>query len=259
MKQWKRLLYYLMINVIVSACMTLIILSVWDRTHPQPTGGDTSPDGPANQTATALAYNTDAALKTVEALRASPTTPPTKTPSVKEYTVKQNDSLGEIATMFDVTVEELMEFNALVDPNSIPVGLVLFIPVTPAIPTETPAITPTEVLTSTMPAGPVQEARVVINSVIGVGNLSSEHVFLTRTGDGELSLSGWTLEDDDGNVFTFPQLELYKDGGVNVWTTTGTPTVVDLYWGSLATIWGPGELVTLRDAQGKEHTTYQIP
>lgn len=259
MKQWKRLLYYLMINVIVSACTTLTILSIWDRTNTSSTRDNASLTGPANQTATVLAYNTDATLKTIEALSASPTISPTETPFVKEYKVQPNDSLGQIAAKFDITIEELMEFNALDDPNTIPVGLVLFIPVTPATPTEIPAITYTEVPTSTTPSGPVQDARVVINSVIGAGNLSSEHVFLTRTGEGELSLSGWTLEDEDGNVFTFPLLELYKDGGVNVWTTTGSPTVVDMYWGLLAPVWGPGELVTLRDAQDREHTTYQIP
>ncbi len=33
MKGWKRLLYYLMINVLVSACTILTILVAWERTH----------------------------------------------------------------------------------------------------------------------------------------------------------------------------------------------------------------------------------
>ena len=33
MKQWKRLVYYLLINVLVSACTTVVVLYFWDRTH----------------------------------------------------------------------------------------------------------------------------------------------------------------------------------------------------------------------------------
>ena len=34
MKLWKRLIYYLFLNVLVSACTTLVVLAIWDRTHP---------------------------------------------------------------------------------------------------------------------------------------------------------------------------------------------------------------------------------
>lgn len=36
MSQWKRLLFYLALNVLVSACTTLAVLWIWGRTH-QPT------------------------------------------------------------------------------------------------------------------------------------------------------------------------------------------------------------------------------
>ena len=39
MKQWKRLVYYLLINVLVSACTTVTVLYFWDRTHPPAIGG----------------------------------------------------------------------------------------------------------------------------------------------------------------------------------------------------------------------------
>ena len=39
MKQWKRLVYYLLINVLVSACTTVVVLYFWDRTHPPAIGG----------------------------------------------------------------------------------------------------------------------------------------------------------------------------------------------------------------------------
>jgi hypothetical protein len=99
----------------------------------------------------------------------------------------------------------------------------------------------------------------VINSVIGAGDLASERVFLTRTGFGELDLTGWQLRDQNGNVFTFPQLVLFESGAVNVWTTTGTPTVVDLYWGLGSAVWSSGETVVLVDNLGKERAKYAVP
>jgi hypothetical protein len=95
--------------------------------------------------------------------------------------------------------------------------------------------------------------------VIGAGDLATERVFLVRTGDGSLSLSGWEMQDENGNTFVFPQLELYEGGAVNVWTTTGAPTVVDLYWGLQSPVWSSGDQVTLVDAQGEVQATYMVP
>ena len=39
MKQWKRLIYYLLINVVVSACVTLTVLTLWERAHSGALGG----------------------------------------------------------------------------------------------------------------------------------------------------------------------------------------------------------------------------
>jgi hypothetical protein len=39
MKGWKRLVYYLLINVLVSACTVWVALTIWDRTHPEAFGG----------------------------------------------------------------------------------------------------------------------------------------------------------------------------------------------------------------------------
>jgi hypothetical protein len=43
-------------------------------------------------------------------------------------------------------------------------------------------------------------------------------------------MAGWQLRDENGNVFTFPQLQLFEGGAINVWTTSGSASVVDLYW-----------------------------
>ena len=85
---------------------------------------------------------------------------------------------------------------------------------------------------------------------------------LKHQGDGEISLVGWKILDEDGHVFTFPQfpeLILYKAGAVNVLTRAGSDTVVDLYWGLSEAVWRSGETVTLQDDQGRVRDTYQIP
>ncbi|MFN2303083.1 MAG: lamin tail domain-containing protein, partial [Anaerolineales bacterium] len=145
------------------------------------------------------------------------------------------------------------------DPNAISVGMVLYIPVTPeVIITDTPMPTRTSLPPGTGTPS-AQDVRMIINSVISVGDIQAERVFISRTGGGVLLLSGWQLKDEDGNKFTFPNLELFEGGAVNIWTTSGTPTVVDLYWGLPYSVWQAGEMVTLIDDQGNVRATYQIP
>jgi hypothetical protein len=104
-----------------------------------------------------------------------------------------------------------------------------------------------------------EPAGMIIDTVIGAGNLDSERVLLKRTGSGELALAGWQLADEDGNGYTFPQLTLYQGGAVNVYTGLGQDTVVDLYWGLSMPVWQSGETVTLYDAQGEERASFTIP
>jgi len=261
MRQTKRLLYYLMINILVSACTTVAVLAYWDYFRaPVSLFTRRTPELVSISTpaATSDAAQIQATLPPVEPVR-TPTA--TQVQNVEAYEVLFGDTLGLIAEKFDVSIQELLDVNQIPDPNSLPVGMVLYIPVTPEVP-PTSAPLPTGTSAPTLPvtpSGPQREAGVIINGVIGVGNLESERVFITRTGDGELSLAGWELQDEDGNVFVFPQLILFKDGGINIWTTSGSPTVVDLYWGLTTTVWDSGEQVILRDAQGKQKAEFTIP
>jgi LysM repeat protein len=264
MKQWKPLVFFILLNIIVSAVTTFIVLMIWDRPL-KPALTSLAQVPPAQGTVVTSSIPISQTLKTQAAL---PTSTPTETPeptipdNVQEYEVQFGDTLGLIADKYDTTVQELLRVNQLKDANTLSVGMVLYIPLPKdKIPTATPkpTLTSTPIMSGTITAGPTQEPRVVINSVIGVGELASEHVFITRTGEGDLSLQGWKLEDQNGNVFIFPSLQLFKDGAVNVWTTSGAPTVVDLYWGLQAPVWSSGESVTLRDAQGKVRATYKIP
>jgi LysM repeat protein len=263
MNQSKRLFFYLMLNVVVSACTVLVVLFIWERRFAPVAPVILPTEGPSAQARVGSLSGTPG-IGTPQPIAQGTQTP---TPgedllkNVEEYQVQFGDTLGLIAEKYDVQIEDLLRVNQINDPNSLSVGMVIYVPLPPdKIPTDTPTLTTTPNLALTVTlSGSLPEAKVVINSVIGAGDLASERVFLTRTGFGELDLTGWQLRDQNGNVFTFPQLVLFESGAVNVWTTTGTPTVVDLYWGLGSAVWSSGETVVLVDNQGKERAKYAVP
>ena len=100
---------------------------------------------------------------------------------------------------------------------------------------------------------------VKISSVVGAGTLTSEIVVVKFEGEGELDLASWQLKDEDGNTFTFPKLTLYPNGAVQVHTTSGTDSVIDLYWGIGDSVWSSGENARLFDSQGNLRAVYRVP
>jgi LysM repeat protein len=265
MKQWKTLTYFIILNVIISACTTVAVLLIWDYTHPTGSQSVSQLSAPAI-TASNLNEATAAVMTAASQAQAnSPTsTPEPEIPqNVEAYQVEFGDTLGLIADKFDASIEELVKLNQLSDANSLSVGMVIYIPKSSSDPL--PTLTPQPSRTTAPPAGSgtpavaLPVAGVIINSVIGVGEIAMEHVFISRTGSGQLSMIGWKIEDEDGNAYVFPQLVLFESGAVNVWTTPGTPTMVDLYWGQQNPVWERGEKVTLIDDKGKERAIYTIP
>lgn len=249
MPAWKRALIFLLINIMVSATVTLTVLWIWDRTHPPISS--VSGQLPPSLLTTPLPSGQGVALPGI-----------TVTPAVlmDEYIVREGDTLGQIADKYKVSVETLMRANGLKDPNAISVGMAIYIPITPEPLPQSPAqVTPSPIgATPTLLPG-AQPPSAVINSVIGIGDITAERVFITRIGSGVLLLKDWRLTDEDGNVFVFPELALYEDGAINVWTTTGTVTPVDLYWGLATPLWRSGETANLLNERGEVVSTYTIP
>jgi LysM repeat protein len=277
MRVWKRLIFYIFLNIIVSAVTMLLVLRWWESRNAPPA----APGTPV----VILVTTTPQATTGIDVLpivgKSALETPqptveqllPTSTVEVITYYVQSGDTLGTIAAAYDTTVADILAVNDIDDPDQLFVGQKIFIPTGP-LPTQappmtiTPTLTPT--LTATLPAtaGPQptatltpqgQPAGMLIDTVIGAGDLDSERVLLKRTGSGELALAGWRLSDEDEHVFTFPQLTLYQDGAVNVYTRLGQDTVVDLYWGLSSPVWESGETVTLYDTQGEARASFTIP
>jgi LysM repeat protein len=279
MRILKRLLYYALINIAISALTVWVVLNIWERRNPclpvestpelivvTATPGPQTP-APLNPCLEATSADASPTL--------NPETPlPTPTIELVEYIVQIGDTLGTIAERFEVSVADIIYVNQLENPDVLSVGQVLYIPVGGlVIPTET-SIPPTVVAsptvrpsTTTTPgpsptASPTltgDEPQVYIDNVLGVGDLNTERVILRRSGLGELSLAAWQLRDQDGTVYIFPQLTLYQDGAVNVNTRSGTNTYVDLFWNLSAAVWRSGELVSLYDSGGILRASFTIP
>ena len=128
---------------------------------------------------------------------------------------------------------------------------------------EIPSVLPNpvveEAVVSTASAQLAADIDVDIVSVIGAGTLDAEVVSIRYSGDGELNLADWYLEDEDRNVFVFPQLSLYSDGVVQVHSEIGQDSVIALYWNSRDPIWESGEEASLVDPQGNVRATYVVP
>jgi len=179
MNQTKRLMFYLLVNVIVSACTILSILWLWERPDKPLQGllsGQPAAIVPTDGPVTIVAPNVDSTME------------PTQVPKPVEY-----------------------------------------------------------------PKGSIS-----IKNIIGAGSAASEVVIIQREGEGELPMADWKLEDSNGNVFVFPDLTLYN-GAINIRTTAGLNTVIDLYWNKSEPVWQVGETATLIDPLGNIQATYKIP
>jgi len=83
-------------------------------------------------------------------------------------------------------------------------------------------------------------------------NLNDEYVVLTNRGDEAVDLSGWTLSDEAGFTYEFPDgVTLAAGASVTLHVGSGEDTETDLYWGrGRPTLNNDGETVILRDASG---------
>jgi LysM repeat protein len=117
-----------------------------------------------------------------------------------------------------------------------------------AFPTPTPTVTL---------APTAANAAVTITNILGANDVTAEGVEIRN--DGALvDLTGWTLTDADGNVFTFPEQRLFTGGLVTVYTRVGANTSIALFWNRNTAVWGTNDVATLRDEDGVVQSTFRV-
>jgi LysM repeat protein len=245
MKRLRRVLFYLLLNVLVSACTTALVLSLWGRFNPFP----------------------EATVEPLTLLIASPSEPtvppetstpqPTPTLILDVYQVQAGDTLGTIAEQFEVSVEDLIRLNGLTDPNALGSGETILIPLTPTPTAPPPTETGVPSFGDLLPSG--QDLQLQIVTIVAAGVLGDERVDIRFDSEGRLSLANWRLADGDGNEYVFPELTLFKGGSVSVYSKAGTNTADALYWGLNEPVWQFEETAILRDPQGNILATYIVP
>jgi LysM repeat protein len=254
---FKRLVLYLLINIVVSAAVALGVLWLWDQTHPLLHLPPAVAVAQATETALPLAFSPTP-------LAPAASQPAAPTPTV--YTVKPGDTLGSIAQRFGVTLDELMAANGITNANLLNAGDNLVIPVPgsvpPTAPPSTPSLLPTDPpqtpLPTSTPDSNQPQPSVAIREVRGAGVLADEALVVANDG-GTVDLAGWTLRDDSGHLYTFPSLKLLKGGTISLHTAAGSNTVTDLFWGQAAPVWAAGKNALLSDAGNNLRARYQIP
>ncbi|HQJ01356.1 MAG TPA: lamin tail domain-containing protein [Flexilinea sp.] len=167
----------------------------------------------------------------------------------KPYTlITVNDSASPVVS--SPTIE--IDYNILMTP-------------TPPIPVNNPINSSatsqvTADVTSQPTIPPVRDLLVSISDVIGTGDINSEAVYIKSNADTAVQLENWTLEDADGNVYTFPNIQIIRKGIiVPLYSRSGHNTPFELYWGLTEAAWQSGETVVLKDPDGNIQATYRIP
>lgn len=83
-------------------------------------------------------------------------------------------------------------------------------------------------------------------------NRNDEYVTLTNTGDGPLTLDGWTVADEAGHTYRFGDGTTLEAGeSLTLYTGSGEDTATERYWGQSGAVWNNGgDTVLVRDANG---------
>lgn len=260
---FRRMLPFLLLNIIVSASVVLLVLTLWDRRNSPPE------EAVAAVALATSAANQLAALPTpalADAAAAAEETTAEDAPASDEpvvHVVKAGETLNVISQQYGVSVEDIATVNQLDNINILSVGQQLTIPVNgipePTEPApEATAANPTPIPTE--PAATGGQATIQIAAVTDAGSLEGESIQIVNTGGSAQTMQGWRLVDEDGNVYTFGQVSIFGEGaGVTIHSRTGENTATGLYWGLSEPAWRPGEQATLFDAANQVIAKFTVP
>jgi hypothetical protein len=197
-----------------------------------------------------------------------------------EHVIQAGDTVYALAQEYGVVWQDVLQINGIDETTILQIDDVLIIPLGDCVPnTPTPAaLAPTLAATPTAEAlGPATSTpfelaqslptftptptaitvRVVIANVANRGNANTEAVEIVNQGD-VLNLQGWTLSNQSGATYLFPEFRFSPGSAILVFSRPGTNTPAALFWGRDTAAWSAGDTLTLADSTGQVHATYEI-
>ena len=119
---------------------------------------------------------------------------------------------------------------------------------------------PAEEEPASEPTPVIRGAKVEITIIRNPGSLSGEALRIVSNADEVVSLDSWTLEDANGNVLKFPNIQLLRKGiFVEVYSRSGHSTPYEIFWDREEAVWQSGETAVIRDMFVQIQATYRVP
>lgn len=110
------------------------------------------------------------------------------------------------------------------------------------------------------PTPVIRGAKVEISIIRNPGNIASEALRIVNNTDEVISLKDWRLEDANGHVLTFPNIQLLRKGVfVEIYSRAGHTTPYEIFWNCDEPVWQSGETAVLKDVFGQIQATYRVP
>ena len=183
------------------------------------------------------------------------------------YIVESGDTISAIGQQYGVFPGDILLANDMDEDHILQIGEVLIIPVEGCIALMSPprrsrrsTNTPFQ-LTRNAPTVTLQptavNAQVEITNVQFPGDVNSEAVEIRNLGN-VVNLQGWTLTNEDGDTFLFPEFRMQQGSLVRIFSRQGQNTPAALYWGRELPAWVDGETITLYDSSGQVQATFRV-
>lgn len=167
------------------------------------------------------------------------------------HTVVGGDFVGAIAEQYGVSLQQFLAVNDLDETNAslLQIGDTLIVPL------EGCALAGSGQVSLPPTAA---NAQVEIVRVLSPGDINAEGVDIRNNG-AVIDLTGWTLTDGFGAIYTFPQQRLFTGSVLTVYTRLGSDTPTAKFWGRDTAVWASGDTVTLSNQNGEVQSVLQVP
>ena len=97
-------------------------------------------------------------------------------------------------------------------------------------------------------------------SLIYPRDSQNEYIQIQNLSPTTLSLMGWTLQDDYGNIFTFPNISAESNNSIRVYTQKkGVNSGSELFWEISSMEWKSNDRIVLKDSSGVFRNAERVP